>query len=235
MKAYRHHEWVRLPTEWIEQKRLQEFTWKKGEGGSQIAALLALIAIAHRTDDEGLARMTYDQFLLIAGMSRATVAAGLDVLENRGLLIREPQGQSTFQLVDFKLSEGWAKLPAKGLYQRGELLFAHRFGKRSQGELYALKLYLLFVSRRDRKLNLALLSYTAITEYTGLQRHQIRQGLDVLALNGMIHVERTESWESNVGRANAYRLAHLDGYRHRGTTNIDQILATGGVIGMDAE
>ncbi|QJS29271.1 hypothetical protein ELH43_36925 [Rhizobium ruizarguesonis] len=234
MRAFRHHEWVRLPTQWIESKRLTEFTWVQGQGGSQIAALIALIAIAHRTDDEGIARMTYDEIEHVTGMSRATVAAGLDVLESRGLLIREPAGQSTFKLADFKLTEGWAKLPAKGLYDKGVLSFAQHFGKRSKGELFALKLYLLFVSRRDRKLNLALLNYTSITEYTGLQRHQIRQGLSVLMLNGLVHVERLASWESNIGKANAYRLTHIDSYRHRGTTDVDQILA-GGMIGEPPE
>ncbi|MDX0439140.1 hypothetical protein GOD34_29015 [Sinorhizobium medicae] len=229
MKAFRHHDWVRFPTEWIEQKRLHEFVWRQGEGGSQIAALINLIAIAHRTDEEGIARMTYDQIEFVTGMSRATVAAGLDILEKQDLLIREPEGQSTYKLANFKLHEGWAKLPAKGLYDRGALGFAQNFGKRSKGELFALKLYLLFVSRRDRKLNLAMLNYTSITEYTGLQRHQIRQGLSVLTLNGLVHVERLASWESNIGKANAYRLTHIDSYRHRGTMDIDQILAAGAV------
>ena len=31
MKSYRHHEWVRLPTEWIEQKRLQAYKLLIGE------------------------------------------------------------------------------------------------------------------------------------------------------------------------------------------------------------
>jgi DNA-binding transcriptional ArsR family regulator len=216
-----------LPTQWVERKRLAEFTWVKGTGGSQIAALITLIAIAHRTDDEGIARMTYDEIEHVTGMSRATVAAGLDVLENRGLLIREPEGQSTYRLADFNLSGGWAKLPAIGLYDRGALSFAQNFGKRSKGELFALKLYLLFVSRRDRKLNLALLNYTSITEYTGLQRHQIKQGLSVLTLNGMVHVERMASWESSIGKANAYRLTHIDSYRHRGTTDLDGVMAAG--------
>jgi DNA-binding transcriptional ArsR family regulator len=223
-----------LPTQWIERKRLTEFTWVKGQGGSQIAALITLIAVAHRTDEEGIARMTYDEIEYVTGLSRATVAAGLDVLEARGLLIREPEGQSTYRLADFKLVEGWAKLPAKGLYDRGALSFAQNFGKRSKGELFALKLYLLFVSRRDRKLNLALLNYTSITEYTGLQRHQIKQGLSVLALNGLVHVERMASWESKIGKASAYRLTHLDSYRHRGTTDIDQILEAG-TMGESAE
>lgn len=234
MRAFRHHEWVRLPTQWIERKRLVEFTWIKGQGGKQIAALISLIAIAHRTDDEGIARMTYDEIEHVTGMSRATVAAGLDVLEKRGLLIREPEGQSTFRLAEYKLSGGWAKLPAKGLYNRGELTFAQNFGKRNKGELFALKLYLLFVSRRDRKLNIAMLNYTSIMEYTGLQRHQIRQGLSVLTLNGMIHVERLASWESNIGKANAYRLTHIDSYRHRGTTDLDQATA-GEMFGEGAE
>ncbi|WP_333704875.1 hypothetical protein [Agrobacterium tumefaciens] len=65
------------------------------------------------------------------------------------------------RLADFKLYEAWAKLPAKGLYERGTLTFAQHFGKRNKAELFALELYLLFVSRRDRKLNIAMLNTLA--------------------------------------------------------------------------
>ncbi|WP_333704876.1 hypothetical protein [Agrobacterium tumefaciens] len=44
-------------------------------------------------------------------------------------------------------------------------------------------------------------------------------------MNGMIHVERLASWESNIGKANAYRLTHIDSYRHRGTTDLDGDMA----------
>src|SRR3954462_13138841 len=53
--------WVRLPSDWIDKHRLREFSWKHGgEGTDNTAALMALIVIAHNTDQaSGESRCTY--------------------------------------------------------------------------------------------------------------------------------------------------------------------------------
>lgn len=231
MRAFRHHDWVRLPTRWIEQKGLIDFAWVTGGGGDQIAALLTLIAIAHRTDEKGIARITYDEIERATNVSRAKIAGGLDVLETRKLIQREPDGQSTYLLEDFDLKSGWAKLPARGLYRNGMMGFTQQFRLRDRTELNALKIYLLIVSRRSRDLNMALLNYETISNYTGLQRHQIKRALGTLNLCGLIQIERVRSWESDIGKANAYRLSHLDSNRHQGTMDVDQMITTAKMLG----
>jgi hypothetical protein len=54
--------WVRLPSAWIDDRRLTKGPWKcGGDGDADIAALMALTAIAHAADQEtGIANLKYD-------------------------------------------------------------------------------------------------------------------------------------------------------------------------------
>jgi len=211
-------EFVKLPTEWIEQGGLGDLRWKAGEGADNIAALMTLMAIAHAADEEtGLARMTYDHLEAITHLSRAKVSNGLDVLEDRNVIDREPAGRSTFQLVDYG-RVAWGKLPAKGLYRNGGIAAFADFSLRKPVELNAMKLYFLVVARRGRDTNVANLSYDKITEYSGIDRAKLRGAISLLAAAGLVHVEQTFSGVSEFGISNAYRLAHMDPYFHAGTT-----------------
>jgi hypothetical protein len=86
-----------------------------------------------------------------------------------------------------------------------------------------LKLYLLIVSRRDRTNNLAHITYDRIEEYSGIDRDNIKTAISILAAIGMVHVEHLPRQISQYGFSSAYRIVHLDTYRHMGTTgqNLD--------------
>lgn len=220
MSRFRYSEFVRLPNRWIEVGGLTQFRWNVG-GADHAAALLVLIAIAHRIDDSGISKITYDNIQAATLMSRAKVAAGINVLAEMKI-IQKCAAQSEYSFCNFDILTGWAKLPAKGLYRDGSMYGFSDFNLRKPAELNALKLYLLFASRRDRKLNLALISYDKIVGYTGIPREMIKTGISLLTVGGLVHVDRVQSWESRVGKANAYRLAHLEYTRHRGTIDVDE-------------
>ncbi|TBB97191.1 hypothetical protein ELH39_08015 [Rhizobium ruizarguesonis] len=222
MSAFRYSQFVKLPTEWIEKRGLHRFRWSAG-GSDHAAALLVLIAIAHRIDDEGVSKITYDEIQRVVSMSRAKVAAGINVLVQMAI-IKKHEDQSVYTLCGFNPFDSWAKLPAKGLYRDGAMYGFSDFNLRKPVELNALKLYLLFVSRRDRTLNLALISYDKITDYTGIPREQIKAGISLLTIGGLLHVDRVRSWESRVGKANAYRVTHIEPSVHRGTIDVDEEL-----------
>ena len=212
--------WVRLPTGWIEQRGLRSFTWKAGEGANGIAALMVLTALAHQADPEtgGLVKATYNTLANATQLSRAKLSEGLKVLEARGLITKEPRGQSTYQLTDYE-QVPWGKLPARPLYRRDGAIGAFKhFKLRSATELHALKLLLLIVARRDDKTNLANISYAKIEEYAGILSHQIRGAVSHLTGLGLLHIEQAPSTISEVGVSNAYRLPHVDPRNHRGTT-----------------
>lgn len=211
-------DWVRLPTVWIQRRGLVGLRWRDGVGANNIAALMTLVAIAHRADDEtGTARVTYDEIEAATNLSRAKISAGLKVLVESKLITRGDDGRSSYGLVEYDRTRGWGKLPARKLYENGKISAFAAFKLRSATELNALKLFLLFVERRDNSTNLANISYDKIEEYTGIDRTKIKSGISLLAANNLVHVEQLPSGANQLGIANAYRIPHIEPYIHMGT------------------
>ncbi|WP_237064630.1 hypothetical protein [Loktanella sp. M215] len=95
-------QWVKLPSAWMEEGGLSAFKWRAEAGASETAALMVLMAIAHRADlEEGIARATYNDLFAATGVSRTKIADGLEILAARNLVIREANGRSTFQLTNY--------------------------------------------------------------------------------------------------------------------------------------
>lgn len=210
--------WVSLPTEWIIDGGLTDFKWAPPNRSDNLAALMVLMVIAHHTEREtGEAKITYDGIADATGLSRSKIAAGLRLLEDREIIVANCNGQSTYKLEGYDLTQGWGKLPAAGLYSGGRIIAFDEFKLRNKAELDAIKLYLLFVALRDGKRNIAQVSYDKISDYLDIDRTSIRRGLTVLAANGLVHIEHLQSWEYEGRSSNGYRLAHLDSYRHAGT------------------
>lgn len=88
-------QWVPFPTLWIEDGGLKDFTWKSG-GSDVLAAFICMVLLAHHRGDGGAARLTYDSIDTVAGLSRAKIAAGLEILTKSGLA--ERVDRSTFLL-----------------------------------------------------------------------------------------------------------------------------------------
>ena len=208
---------VKMPSAWINDGGLRAFTWKPN-GSDNLAALMVLIVIVQHMDpDDGVARLTFTQIADMASIGREKVARALDLLAARGLIERWTDGRSTYQVVGYDPAGGWAKLPVKGLYHNGVVAAFQEFRLRRRAELDALKLYLLFAARRSNDTNLAKIGYDKIEDYTGVTRPHIRSALSVLGAHSLVQIERFDSLMSDSGVANAYRLSHLDSYRHIGT------------------
>lgn len=212
-------QWVKLPSTWIEDGDLAGFRWNRGKGSDNTAALMVLSVLAHHMNPEdGVTKLTYDELCAKAFLSRAKVSAGLKILESRKLMERDADSRSTFKIADYNPQDGWAKFPARGLYRNDVVsAFAH-FHLRHPAELDALKLFFLFVSRRDRSTNTANISYEGIEEMTGIHTQYIKRGLTILGANGLVHIERMPSTINEYGVANAYRIAHINSRHHQGTT-----------------
>lgn len=210
--------WTRLPSAWIDEGGLRKFRWDR-TGADNLAALMTLAVIAHHIErDTGIARLTYGELSDMTSLSRAKVSAGLSLLAARALIDRAPEGRSSYGLRNYDPLSGWAKFPARGLYQNGVVWAFTEFRLRRRTELEAMKLYYLFAARRSRETNMAKIGYDKIEDYTGVPRNNIRGALTVLRANGLVHVERLSSDLSEHGVANAYRLTYLDSHMHMGTT-----------------
>lgn len=211
--------WVPLPSDWINEGNLKELRWRNGgEGSDNIAALMALTAIAHVADREtGIARATYDEICLATDLSRAKLSGGLSRLEDLRLVERNPDGnRSQYRLAG---KDGyWAQFPARSMYSGGRIHCFSDFPLRRRIGLDALKLFFLFVARRDTRTNLTNLGYDKIQEYSAVDRPRIKPAISFLASIPLVYVEHvpSQAWEG--GTANAYRICGLETRRHMGTT-----------------
>lgn len=212
-------QWVRLPSVWIQRAGLRELQWEgNGRGSDNTAALMALIAIAHHANREGgIARLKYDEICDMTGLSRAKLSNGLDVLERIEVIERTPQGRSTYKLSNFNPIGGWAMLPAKCMYSSGRIIAFADFHLRHETELNALKLFFLFVQQRGRDVNMAIIGYDKIVEYTAIERSKIKAAISRLAAIPLVYVEQIPSRQNESGISNAYRIVGLNPYEHMGT------------------
>jgi DNA-binding transcriptional ArsR family regulator len=212
-------DWVRLPTNWIvEQSGLLNFRWQKDKGANNVAALMTLIVLAHHADSNGTGELIYDQICAATGLSRSKVSGGLATLVAEHIIVRKMNGRSTYRLDGYQRNRGWGKLPARGLYDEGRVAAFDHFHLRRDTELNALKLYLLFVAMRNNALNAARIGYDKIREHTGIRQNKITAALSFLTSVGLVYVETGRSRLGERPTAHAYRLVHLDPYRHPGTT-----------------
>ncbi len=210
-------DWVRLPSEWILHGGLKEMKWESGQGSGNTAALMVLTAIAHHSDDYGLAKLTYEKLTDITTLSRDKVSEGLDILEKLKIIDRQPRGRSTYQLTEYRVEEGWVKLPARNLYSSESIIAFRELRLRRAVELYALKLFFLFLAMRDRKTNIASIGYDKISEYSGVKRNFIKSAISFLTLHQLVYVEPQTRQSNDQGIYNAYRIVHLEPYNHVGT------------------
>jgi DNA-binding Lrp family transcriptional regulator len=229
-------EWVIIPTIWILDKELlvlKRFRWQGPEKSGFVAALMTYIAIAHyavssptgNMEEPGMATLSFSDLSRITNLSRAKVAEAIRILELHDLIKRvRVQKTNIYKITGYNPERYWAKLPAKKMYdeQLNEILPFKHFKLRQKTELNALKIFFLLVALRDRKTNHANPSYDKISEYTGVQKGEIRSALSLLVTLEMIHVDKGLSLVGPENIFNMYRVVGIENYRHRGTMNSDQ-------------
>ena len=217
--------WSRMPSAWITTgSGLKRFRWEPGRGGETIAALtLYLVLVHHAEGDDGIARLSYQEFCHITGMSRDLVADGLRSLRSAGLIEPVPERRGHYEIVGFG-NAPFAKVPTKPLYSSSrELKFAHAFSRRKQAVLDALKKYFLLAAFRDNTLNAAYIGYEKISDYSGVSRGRILKALTILATSELILVDHSPSRTSKFSSARGYRLNGLENYRHAATISHETI------------
>jgi len=210
--------WGRFPSKWVTDGGLAQIKWKE-KGSRSIAALRVYLVLAHRfTEDDGIVRVTYDELTDSANLSRQSIADGLDLLINYGLIERVLDRRGAYRFCSYDPSTGWAKVPAQKLYLPKTRQFRpfKNWTMRSLIELDALKLYIFIAAARDRQHNETYTKYTSMEENTGVLTDRIIKGLSLLTLSGMIAT--TELTRTGFGTARSYRLIGLETRTHAGTT-----------------
>ena len=214
-------EFVRLPTLWVREGRLNSFTWDKGKGAANIAALQVLVVLAHNSNAvTGVSRATYEELKRVTGRSGTLISDGLERLIEERLITRVRRSEYTLDDGDGR----WGKLPWKSMYNaNGEIPAFVASGLRVVAELDAMKFFMQVVSGRDNGLNAALMSYETITKYTGIPRGRINKTHSWLVGNDLIAIDQYNPL-TNHRPPNAYRLRGIDARTHRATVSHDGAL-----------
>lgn len=218
--------YVRVPTDWIRDQGnplLHAFSWKGKDKAGHIAALMLYIAMNQNVPEKigAHVKLTYTELSDITSLSRAKVAEGLKFLEETGLVKTEKQGRSnSYHIVNRDNGNGWGQLPAKSLYDDGQIKPFLQFKLRTRAELNALKLYLLIIAFRSNSKNCTIISYEKIHQYTGISERHISAGLSLLVTLDMIRVDKKLKDEATEKRMNVYWLVGLN-HRHGGNTPED--------------
>lgn len=229
-------EWVKVPTGWIRAKDnplLRTFSWQSPDKSDYIAALMLYICIAQNIERKekdgcprGWVRLSYSQLNTLTSLSRSKVSAGLSILRGKNLIeINTNYKTNVYTMVGYINESGWAKLPAKRLYDKKceQIKPFLEFKLRQRVELDALKLYLMLIAFRDNQKNHATPSYETISKYTGIPVKNIRSSISLLVNHDMIHVQKYGDLGKIDKRNNFYRIIGIDGFKHAGNTSYDNL------------
>lgn len=233
-------EWVKLPTEVlrdVSQSPLRGMTWVGQSKSDYISALMVYIVLVHHANEhdsirsgaKGTVCITYEKLCDLIGVSRSKVSKGIKILESLSLIEKMLNGRKNmYSITNFLCTSGWAKLPAKGLYDKG-MSYIKAFASfklRSKVELHALKIYLVIVAFRDNSTNHTQLSYDKISEYSFVQKNDIKSALSLLVANKLIQVDSIPTELNEFSTSNLYRLCYLEVHKHRGTNGRATLAAT---------
>lgn len=227
--------WARMPTNWIHKDGLREFRWtakaKSVSNAHKVAALQLYVAICmsgdelQMTDDDGITQIryasdaTYNKLQLMTGLSRASVAGGLSLLNDFEIVEIIKAGRKNYYApADYNGVSGWCKVPYRRVVNDlGQIVPFQAFKLRRKAELHALKLYLYLCYARPNQIGFTQVSYEKINKATGIPEKAIPAAYTVLAGSGLLsHIDKAvEDEETNKRAANSYYLAgHRDLHQH---------------------
>ncbi len=213
--------WARLPLAWIHDQRLAEFSGGR-DLGSSMAALKVLVAILFHAEnktakeagpEQGSASLTYDELMVMTGLSRSMVRTGALRLCKAGLIAIEHEGQgrkNRYFVADYSVG-AWGKIPYRrvaGGRSGKELQLLHELTCKSWADLDALKLYLLLIAHRDKRTGCAMIGYAKIEESSGIWREKIRPAISLLIAHYLVRVEQ-EKTPGQYNTPNCYRILGL--------------------------
>lgn len=216
--------WVIMPSNWIHNGGLRELRWTRtGEvsNAHKIAALQLYIAISMTCEDMEVdgevcyaSSATYNKLQLMTGLSRASVAGGLSLLEAQEIIVVTKEGRKNYyRPADYNGRNGWCKVPYRRLVNdEGQIIAFQAFKLRRVAELHALKLYLYLCYARQNNLNYTSASYEKINKKTRIPEKDIPRAYALLAGTKLLsHIDKNDDDAvENKRMANAY---YITGYK----------------------
>ncbi|NUL39722.1 ArsR family transcriptional regulator [Kosakonia sacchari] len=199
--------WVKLPSKFVLDDRLKELLWthdKIGKPSHKVAGLKLYIALSMLAKQEERysdlvesyissysAQATYQELAELTALSRASIAAGIEVLVTLQLLtVRLDGRKNIYVFPGFNGSGDWCKMPCRALLSRdGKRIEAfYKLKLRSKIELYALKMFIYICAVRDNSSSYTSASFEKINMKTSIpesdipRTHAYLSGIGLIAL-----------------------------------------------------
>lgn len=213
--------WSMMPTEWVTNGTIQEF--KRADGSAGPASLMLFFTLCHYAEvlspptgiSVSIAQITYTKMGELASLSRKLVSSGLTKLEAVGMIERVGSKRiGAYRLSGMGPGKRWAKLPGRALLSPARFRFSpfECFSLRNKHELNAMKLYLYYVSIRDRTSPYSEASFETIGEKTGVAERHIPAANSLLVASGLLaRIGRNFKDDVKQFEANKYYLAGYNG------------------------
>lgn len=199
------HDFVKLPSVWLHDGRLETFRWPKNVG--ELKALLGLAVLRGRFERAATLRtgsfpVTLADLCEFAHVNRNTAGAALRALEARrivlegdreGLGVRLPPRTRVFRFAEE--TPAWVPVPYRRIHE-GALL--KRVAPNSYTGFAAMKMLLILLGCRNTQTWESKVSYDRLERERGLHRNKIRAGASLLIQCGLLHAfPREERREPN--------------------------------------
>ncbi|MBN8742557.1 MAG: hypothetical protein BGP24_07630 [Lysobacterales bacterium 69-70] len=192
-----------MPTSWVAEGALREFSPKAGVLGRHLAALKCYLTIAahHRANESGVV-LAYPDIGEIAKLSKPSIIEGLEILRSMELIrIESKASRNTNRYVFPELAKNFRKIPQDRVF-----CFLREFSNRHPRYLDALKAYFTYLHLRDHKTGVAVISHKRLVEYTGIRPESVAAANSVLAACHFVQIRTTENWGAVGHPNNEYTL-----------------------------
>lgn len=196
----------RMPFVWITHGMLHQFSAAEATMGREIAALKSYLAIAGFLDWKHRETvLSIFDLQGITGVSKPMVLRGLQLLEDRGLVVIQSRADRNTNVYELGAMENhYRKVPQDVIGSNLKLI-----GNRGAVSLAALKLYVAMLYHRNEKTGDAAVSHRTLVDETGVRPELVKDGYKVLHTCGFVTVSRSSALRelSASGFAtNAYKM-----------------------------
>ncbi len=196
--------WTSFPTWWVRQGLLNALHAAQASTGQNIAALKVYLALSINADFESRnAEISLTQLQVLTGLTRPMVTAGLKTLEAMNVIkVDRSAYRNIYHQVQAEAEVHWMKIPTAAV--RAKL---RELPNSTQSALAALKLYMVFLTVRQRGSHESPISHRKLQARTGVRPGLISRGVSHLISHGLLRFANKPIYTDAAGHpVNTYYL-----------------------------
>lgn len=219
--------WAKMPCTWQTDANFHEklrysassnLLVNRSPPGEAIAALKLYVALCLKANfktgnylpDTGCVQRSISQLCELVGLSRPMVIKGLRKLRDWQIVEVKGGRPAIYHITDYETAKYWTKLPRAHLFNDDKEKCIKRLSamsNRSKTTLHSLQMYLYLAAIRDKKSDLAKVTYDRLAKVLCIARNDVSKAISTLVGFELISVRQAGPDEFLGERpSNIYRL-----------------------------